>query len=561
MAETRTESRSELTRKEGDGLAGERRWADKFVMRFAPFMLCWSVLSFAAEPARKLKVFILAGQSNMEGQSVVDLTGRDYNEGKGTLVEVMARPGNAERYAHLRDKDGKWVVRQDVWVRYQREKQPLLAGGLSIGYAVYGGKHHFGPEYQFGHVVGEVYRDQVLLIKTAWGGKSLYRDFRPPSAGGVVGPYYTKMVAEVRAALANLKKDFPAYDGSPVELAGFVWYQGWNDGVNPKTAVPEYEQNLAHLIRDVRKEFGAPKLPVIVGELTGAWVDAPKEWTALRKAQANVAEYPEFKDNVVFVPTRDFVRKAEDSPNPGHGHHEFGNAETYFLVGDALGKAAVQMAGRDRQERDIRGWTLRIDERLIARDPAMVEKAVGLLDKHLETIVRLVPAKAVAELKKTTLNFTLPYPGVRPTAEYHGGLEWVKQAGREIALAKSVEFTMIDRLEAETKRMPVVVLHELAHAYHDKVVPGGYQNRDILGAYQKAKAAGTYDAVKRWTGEKFVDKPAKAYAMNNQMEYFAESTESYFDRNDFEPFNRAELLAKDPDMLKVVEKIWGIAEK
>ena len=281
----------------------------------------------------------------------------------------------------------------------------------------------------------------------------------------------------------------------------------------------------------------------------------------MRKAQAKVAEYPEFKDNVVFVPTRDFVRKAEDSPNPSHGHHEFGNAETYFLVGDALGRAAVQMAGRDRQVRDIRGWTLRIDERLIARDPAMVEKAVGLLDKHLETIVRLVPAKAVAELKKTTLNFTLPYPGVRPTAEYHGGLEWVKQAGREIALAKSVEFTMIDRLEAETKRMPVVVLHELAHAYHDKVVPGGYQNRDILGAYQKAKASGTYDAVKRWTGEKFVDKPAKAYAMNNQMEYFAESTESYFDRNDFEPFNRAELLAKDPDMLKVVEKIWGIAEK
>ena len=109
--------------------------------------------------------------------------------------------------------------------------------------------------------------------------------------------------------------------------------------------------------------------------------------------------------------------------------------------------------------------------------------------------------------------------------------------------------------------MPVVVLHELAHAYHDKVVPGGYQNRDILGAYQKARASGSYDAVKRWTGEKFVDKPVKAYAMNNQMEYFAESTESYFDRNDFEPFDRTELQAKDPAMLKVVEKAWGIAEK
>ena len=530
-------------------------------MRFAPILLCWSVLCFAAEPARKLKVFILAGQSNMEGQSVVDLTGRDYNEGKGTLVEVMARPGNAERYAHLRDKDGKWVVRQDVWVRYQREKQPLLAGGLSVGYAVYGGKHHFGPEYQFGHVVGQAYRDQVLLIKTAWGGKSLYRDFRPPSAGGEVGPYYTKMVAEVREALANLKKDFPTYDGAEVELAGFVWYQGWNDGVNPKTAVPEYEQNLAHLIRDIRKEFGTPKLPVIVGELTGPWVDAPKEWTALRKAQANVAEYPEFKNNVVFVSTRSFVRKPEDSPNPGHGHHEFGNAETYFLVGDALGKAAVQMAGRDRQVRQVRGWTLRIDERLIAKDAAAVEKAVVILDAQLAKVERLIPAKAVERLRSVPLNFSLPYPDRRPTAEYHGGLAWVKQVGREIALAKAIEFTNVDRFEPEIRRMPVLVLHELAHAYHDQVIPGGYQNKAILGAFQKAKAAGTYDAVKRWTGEKYADKPSKAYAMNNQMEYFAESTESYFDRNDFEPFNRAELLAKDPDMLKVVEKIWGIAEK
>ena len=305
-------------------------------------------LAASVTSAKALQVYILAGQSNMEGQSVVDLTGKNYNEGRGTLVEVMARPANAERYAHLRAKDGSWVVRKDVWIRYQREKQPLLIGELSVGYAVYGDKHHFGPELQFGHVVGEASRDQVLLIKTAWGGKSLFRDFRPPSAGGVVGPYYVKMLAEVRAALADLKKDFPAYDGSPVELAGFVWYQGWNDGVNPKTAVPEYEQNLAHLIRDVRKELNAPKLPVVIGELTGPWVDAPKEWTALRQAQANVARMPEFKDTVVFVPTREFVRKPEDSPNPSHGHHEFGNAETYFLVGDALGKAAAQMTGRGK---------------------------------------------------------------------------------------------------------------------------------------------------------------------------------------------------------------------
>ena len=88
-------------------------------------------------------------------------------------------------------------------------RRPLLAGPLTLGFTVYGDKHHFGPELQFGHVVGDHFTNQVLLIKTAWGGKSLYKDFRPPSSGGEVGPYYTKMLAEIRLALANLKTDFP----------------------------------------------------------------------------------------------------------------------------------------------------------------------------------------------------------------------------------------------------------------------------------------------------------------------------------------------------------------
>ena len=128
-----------------------------------------------------------------------------------------------------------------------------------------------------------------------------------------------------------------------MSLAGFVWYHGWNDGVDPKNAVPEYEQNLVNLIKDVRKDLKAPKLPVVIGELTGPWVQAPGARAALRKAQANAAGRPEFKGNVIFVETHDFVRLPEDSPNPGHGHHEFGNAETYFLVGDALGKGMVQL--------------------------------------------------------------------------------------------------------------------------------------------------------------------------------------------------------------------------
>jgi hypothetical protein len=102
---------------------------------------------------------------------------------------------------------------------------------------------------------------------------------------------------------------------------------------------------LVNLIHDVRKDLESPKLPVVIAEFTGPWLpdakDLPPAATAIRQAQAKVAAMPEFKGSVVFVPTRDFVRKPEESPHPGHGHHEFGNAETYFLVGDAMGKGML----------------------------------------------------------------------------------------------------------------------------------------------------------------------------------------------------------------------------
>jgi len=296
-----------------------------------------------ADAKSPVKVFILAGQSNMEGQAVADLDGKDYNQGKGTLNYLMKDPAKAGLFKHLKDDQGQWTTRDDVWVWYKPENGPVKFGPLGLGFTVYEGKHHFGPELQFGHVMGDYLANQVLLIKTAWGGKSLYKDSRPPSSGGEVGLYYTKMLADIREALASLKTSFPGDDGGGYELAGFVWYHGWNDGCDPKRAVPEYEQNLVNFIKDVRKELNALRLPFVIGELTGPWVQAPGEWATLRKAQAAAAARPEFKGSALFVETHDFVRKPEDSPNPGHGHHEFGNAETYFLVGSVLGEGMKEL--------------------------------------------------------------------------------------------------------------------------------------------------------------------------------------------------------------------------
>jgi hypothetical protein len=297
-----------------------------------------ALLPLLASPPQEFPVFLLAGQSNMEGQAVVDLDHEKYyNAGRGNLERLYEDPGLAKKLAHLRDDDGGWTVRDDVVVWYRRgREEKLKAGELTIGYAVYEDPHHFGPELQFGHVLGDYYEEPVLLVKACWGGKSLYEDFRPPSAEGETGPYYAKMLEEYRAALADAVERFPALKGRTPRLEGFVWFQGWNDMVSDE-GTETYAENLAHLIRDVRRDLGHPELPVVVGE-TG---NAPRE--ALREAQRAGATRPEFAGNVTFVPTREFLRPAEDSPNPDHGHHWYGHAESYFLIGDSFGSAMIEL--------------------------------------------------------------------------------------------------------------------------------------------------------------------------------------------------------------------------
>lgn len=310
-----------------DGPEREHRWSGDWMEEGA-------ALVTSKGPVR---VLLLAGQSNMEGQAVVDLDHEEYyNGGRGTLEHVLRDPEKAPRWRHLRKGDGAWRVRDDVRVWYRPERGELKSGRLSVGYAVYPGRHHFGPELQLGWVLGDALEEPVLLVKTAWGGKSLQRDFRPPRSGGAVGPCYTKMLEELRDALATLDSHFPESTGRGYELAGLVWFQGWNDMIDAE-ATAEYERNLTNLILDTRSELGTPHLPIVIAE-TGHCGNED-----LRRAQAAVARRPELGGTVAFVPTREFLRRPEDSPNVGHGHHWFGNAESFLLIGDAMGKALLAL--------------------------------------------------------------------------------------------------------------------------------------------------------------------------------------------------------------------------
>jgi Mlc titration factor MtfA (ptsG expression regulator) len=148
------------------------------------------------------------------------------------------------------------------------------------------------------------------------------------------------------------------------------------------------------------------------------------------------------------------------------------------------------------------------------------------------------------------------YPNIPPRAEYHSEGVWLRDNGRDPAMAQAIEFTNVRIFEAETRRMPNFALHELAHAYHDRVLAGRPAAARITAAYQNAKAGGKYDRVERQDseGRKRMD---RAYAITSPFEYFAETTEAYFSRNDFFPYTREELKSHDPDMFGLLPELWN----
>jgi alpha-galactosidase len=320
----------------------------------AVLFLALAASPWAAAATKPVRVFILAGQSNMEGAGQIKAHPQ-RNGGKGSLEFLVQDAATSNRFARLVDATGQWRRRDDVWISYLDRKGALTAGfGARAGETI-------GPELGFGWVVGDALDEPVLLIKCAWGGKSLAVDFRPPSAGkppyslgektdaaiaadpSILGKYYRETLALTKSALANLKNLVPGSDGRYV-LSGLGWHQGWNDRINDKFNA-EYESNLAHFIRDLRKELGAPALPFVNAEtgMNGPDEKHPRA-LSLMKAQAAVAERPEFKGNVAFVGTRAFWRPQEQSPS-GQGYHWNSNAETYYLIGEAMGRAMCQLIG------------------------------------------------------------------------------------------------------------------------------------------------------------------------------------------------------------------------
>ncbi|MDH3584809.1 MAG: sialate O-acetylesterase [Phycisphaerae bacterium] len=301
------------------------------------FVLTAVLVGSARGEGAAVKVFILAGQSNMEGHGQIRAEPR-RNGGRGSLEFLVKDAATAKRFAPVVDAEGQWVVRDDVWISYLGR-----TGGLTVGFGV--GADRIGPELGFGHHVGDALEEPVLLVKLAWGGKSLAKDFRPPSSGGEVGPYYREVLKRTRQVMGQAETIFPRLAGRKLQLVGFGWHQGWNDRVN-QAFNDAYEKNMVNFIRDMRKDLGAPGLPFVIAE-TGMSGHAEKHPRALSlmKAQAAVAKHDEFKDNVAFVATRDFFRPKEQSPS-GQAYHWNNNAETYYLIGDAMGRAMINLLRR-----------------------------------------------------------------------------------------------------------------------------------------------------------------------------------------------------------------------
>jgi hypothetical protein len=330
---------------------------------FAAVMMMGMLPASAGKP---LKIYILAGQSNMQGKARVR-----------TIERLKLTEDSQQMYQDMQVKDGLPSAVKDAYGVYfggddmsRGKARPISVqkGPLKPGFGDETTTDtNFGPEYTFAIYMQKHLNEPILIIKAAWGGRDLLQQFRPPSAGkyekdkdrhgNPIGHYYNLIVKRVREVLADPGKYHPAYkkeDG--YEIAGFVWFQGFNDMVGPYPAkdgkgpkdFSEYSRLMACFIRDVRKDLKAPKMPFVIGAIgIGGPIEDPKNSQyGLREAQVAPAALPEFKGNVAAVRTEKYwdmeLKRIQDKLN--QAAEKALKAENPKLGGRALQRAVSKKA-------------------------------------------------------------------------------------------------------------------------------------------------------------------------------------------------------------------------
>ena len=437
------------------------------------------ILSASVFADQKLKVFILAGQSNTVGharghtiatlykngmtkdkdlvrmvflkdmskefeEQLIKARKLDELSGGIGLPKIKNMPDGPEKKA-LESKLNKLVadhenyqkkiigactISHQVYISSIADRN-VKSGKLGVGYGADNIK--IGPEYGFGLSIAQKIKGPILLIKASWGGKSLMYDFRPPSASDFkgtkayadaktkaeenlvkfreavknfpetekkyaadlaayrekmktadektkkklreprkpklprepkpfsqdnAGHFWREMVEHVNGVLADPKKHHPEYDpGQGYEIAGFVWFQGFNDQFNPEYH-GNYADNMKTFIKDVRTSFKTPNMPFVIGVLGTPRTKEKVDENAVSIAQRKAAQNSEFIGNVLSVESykdySNFSHSIFEKGWPPHfyewntvgsdrPYHYLGSGAFFVRLGDSFANAMYKL--------------------------------------------------------------------------------------------------------------------------------------------------------------------------------------------------------------------------
>jgi len=206
--------------------------------------------------------------------------------------------------------------------------------------------------------------------------------------------------------------------------------------------------------------------------------------------------------------------------------------------------------------RQIEGWTVQVSRALLSKHAAICTKTLHVVEHQLYHVSRVVPAPALRKLRRVTfwVEWDTSKASQAPCMCYHPNPQWLADHCVLAGKAHGIEVTNARNFLAWTIDQPAMVIHELAHAWHHRFLPGGYDNPAVHTAYESAKRSRRYSRVLRING-----RTGRAYAMTNVMEYFAEGSEALFGTCDFYPFVRSELKKHDPRGYRVLREAWGVS--